>query len=365
MEKFNENLEQLIKNLSKINGDINYSKYYDFTDPGDKYVNMFYKNCSKFSNDIANKDEIIFSEENTILDNINFNQIWNSDLSDENRSVIWNYLHTLFIFAYEHIKNVDIKNILKTLKGVSSDDDDLDNDTKTLINIINSLTNKFNYDNIEEVNENDENENMSYELPQIFNGTIGNLAKEIAQEIDTNAINLDDPASLLKDLMSGNFDENNDQTGIVNLVKNITSKIQNKLSDGDIQESDLVSDAESLMKNFSNPNSSMGGLEGMGDLGNMFSSLMSNMGNMTGMQKGAMKTNMERTMSSNETKKRLKQKLEEKKKLLLQQEKILEDELNNLNTADVRDIDDLVNEIEGFNIPNKKKKKKNKSLNLK
>ena len=75
MEKFNENLEQLIKNLSKINGDINYSKYYDFTDPGDKYVNMFYKNCSKFSNDIANKDEIIFSEENTILDNINFNQI--------------------------------------------------------------------------------------------------------------------------------------------------------------------------------------------------------------------------------------------------------------------------------------------------
>ena len=365
MEKFNENLEQFIRNLSKISTDTTFMQHYDFTAPGDAYLQMFYKNCSKISNDIANKDEIIFSEENTILDNINFNKIWNSDLSDENRSVIWNYLHTLFIFAYEHIKKIDIKAILKQLKGVSSDEKNLDDDTKTLINIINSLTNKFSYDTIEEETT---DKNMSYELPQIFNGTIGNLAKEIAQEIDTNTINLDDPASLLRDLMSGNFDEDNDETGIVNLVKNITSKIQNKLSDGDIQESDLLSDAESLMKNFTNPNNKMegmGGLEGMGDLGNIFSSLMSNMSNMTGMQKGAMKTNMNRTLSTNDTKKRLKKKLEEKKKLLLQQEKILEDELNNLEVNDLRDIDDLVNEIEGYNTPSKKRVPKTKPLNLK
>jgi len=372
MEKFNKNLEQFIRNLTKINVDENYLEHYDFTDPGDKYLNIFYKNCGKFSNDIANKDEIIFSEENTILDNIDFNKIWNSNLTDEDRSVIWNYLHTLYIFAYEHIKQVDIKSIIKDLKGVSSDDHNLDSDTKTLLNIINSLTNKFNHGKISEENgadgdNEDDGKNMSYELPQIFNGTIGNLAKEIAQEIDTNAINLDDPVSLLKDLMSGNFDENNDETGIVNLVKNITGKIQNKLSDGAIQESDLLSDAESLMKNFSSPGNMGGleGLEGMGDLGSLFSNLMSNMGNMTGAQKGNMKTNMERTMSSNETKKRLKKKLEEKKKLLMLQEKILEDELKNLDTGNLKDIDELVNEIEGCNVPVKKKrKKKKKQLNL-
>ena len=49
MEKFNKNLEQFIRNLSKINGDENYLEHYDFTDPGDKYLNIFYKNCIKFS----------------------------------------------------------------------------------------------------------------------------------------------------------------------------------------------------------------------------------------------------------------------------------------------------------------------------
>uniref|UniRef100_A0A6C0B5E4 Uncharacterized protein n=1 Tax=viral metagenome TaxID=1070528 RepID=A0A6C0B5E4_9ZZZZ len=367
MEKFNKNLEQFIRNLSKISGDKTFIKKYDFVNPGDKYLKTFYKNCSKLSNDIANKDEIVFSEENTILEHINFNEIWNSDLNDENRLTIWNYLHTLYIFAYEHIKDVDIKSILKNLKNVSSDENNLDTDTKTLINIINSLTNKFSDNTVEE--ETGDDENMSYELPQIFNGTIGNLAKEIAQEINTDAINLEDPAALLKDLMSGNFDENNDTTGIVNLVKNITNKIQNKLSDGDIKENDLLSDAENLMKNFAGGGNKMAGMEGMGDLGNIFSSLMSNMNNMTNMQKGTMKTNMDRTLSNNQTKDRLKKRLAEKKKLLVQQEKILEDELNNLETTDLQDIDDLVNEIEGFNVPvkkekKKKKKKKTKQLNL-
>ena len=365
MDKFNKNLEQFIKNLSKITEDKTFLEYYDFSNPGDTYLKMFYANCAKNSNDIANKDEVVFSEENTILDNINFNKIWNSDnVSDDNKEIIWNYLHTLYIFAYEHVKDVDIKNILKKLKNVSPDENNLDDDTKTLINIINSLTGKDGgVDTIKEID--DDAENMSYELPQIFNGTIGNLAKEIAKDIDTNAINLEDPASLLRDLMSGNFDEDNDESGVVNLVKNITSKIQSKLVDGDIKESDLMTDAENLMKNFTNSNNKMpgmggmAGMEGMGDLGNIFSKLMSTMGGMTGAQKGMMKSNLERTQFANETKTRLKKKLKEKKELLVQQEKILEDELNNLEVNDLRNIDDLVNEIEGYNIPYLKKKKSN------
>ena len=36
------------------------------------------------------------------------------------------------------------------------------------------------------------------------------MAKEIAEEIDPDKINLDDPSELLKSLLSGNLDENND-----------------------------------------------------------------------------------------------------------------------------------------------------------
>ena len=62
-----------------------------------------------------------------------------------------------------------------------------------------------------------------------------------------------------------------------------------------------------------------------------------------------------------ERKNRLKQKLEEKKQLLVEQEKILEDSLNELNMGEIKDIDQLVNEIEGnFNCKKMKKKKKKK-----
>ena len=164
MNKFNENLEQFIKNLSKITKD-NYSKFYDFSDPlgpGEKYLISFYKNCKNMGDDIANKNEIIFSEENVILENINFNKIWNSDkLNDEGKKVVWNYLHTLYIFAYEHIKKVDIKDILKQLKKTSPDSENLDADTKTLINIINTLTDKFSSET--NAPEEETEEDMSFE----------------------------------------------------------------------------------------------------------------------------------------------------------------------------------------------------------
>ncbi len=370
MDRFNENLELFLTNLSKITNNEKFLKYYDFTNPGDKYLLEFYENCKNINNDIANKDEIIFSEEIKILKGVNFNSIWNmDDLTDENRNIIWNYLHTLYIFAYEYVKEVDLKNLLKELKNMHSDNESLDQETKTLLNIVDSLTNKYK-DHIEEIDESDNSEknNMSFELPGIFNGAIGNLAKEIAEEIDVNSIDLDDPSALLKNLLSGDFDQENDESGLMGLVKNISEKIQNKITTGDINESDLVSDAEKVMNNFSSGKNGMpdlgnlGNLGNMGDFGSMFNNIMSNMNNV---QRGAAKTNISRQQTSLETKNRLKKKLEEKQKLLAEQEKILEEALNTIETEDLRDIDDLVNEIEGTNSNIKKKKKKKKKKNKK
>ena len=93
-------------------------EYYDFSDlTTDKYLQMFYNNCMGQGDDISSKNEIIFSSDNTILENINFYEIWNSEkITDDNKENIWKYLHTLYIFAYETIKERDIKSILKNLK---------------------------------------------------------------------------------------------------------------------------------------------------------------------------------------------------------------------------------------------------------
>lgn len=361
MEKFNQNLEQFLTNIAKITKE-NVSDYYDFTNPGDKYVLEFYENCKEFGNDIANNDAIIFSEENTIMESIDFYTIWNSeDLSIENKDIIWSYLQTLFIFAYEYVKEVDIKNVLNEFKNLSLEDDNIDIDTKNLLNIVNNLTTKYKEKSDSGAGESatDDSDNMSFNIPDIFNGSIGNLAKEIAEEIDPSMINLDDPSALLKDLLSGNFDQENDQTGIVNLVKNITSKIQDKISNGDINQNDLFSEAQNVMSNFSNSGDS-----DMAGLGSIFSNLMSNMNTS---QAGAAKSHFEKSVTTAETKNRLKYKLAERKRLLKEQEVILEEELNNIEknqttwgVGDQRDIDDIINEIEGINVPSSSVKQKNK-----
>ena len=328
MDRFNQNFRLFLDNLSKIGCDDELLEQYDYSsDPGDTYLQKFYSNCKSISNDIANRDEIIFSEGTVIMEGFNFNKLWNrEDLSDENKDVIWKYLHTLYLFAYEHVNDINIKQVIKTFKKTGSDNESLDSETKAFINIVNSLTKKPTEEIV--VSESSESKGMSFELPEIFNGTIGNLAKEIASEIDVNNINLDNPAGLIQDLLSGNIDSNNDESGLLDLVKNISTKIQNKISNGDLNEAELFSNAQEVMSNFSKKGSSedimssipgleglggMGsipGLEGMGDLGSVFQNLMKNMGSV---QKGQAKTKFTKEQQASETKKRLRKKLKEKK----------------------------------------------------
>lgn len=143
MEKFNENLKQLLEQVCKVFPEQEESirTFYNFEDADDSYLKQFYFNCRTMGNDLSNKNEIIFSQEITILHGVDFYSIWNSEkLNNEMRENIWKYLHTLYIYAYEYEKDQDIKTILKELKKISGNPDELDEDSQTLLNIIDSLT---------------------------------------------------------------------------------------------------------------------------------------------------------------------------------------------------------------------------------
>ena len=104
MEKFNDNLKQLLGQVTKVFPEqaevIN--SHYNFENAGDVYLKQFYANCRTMGNDVSNKNEIIFSQEFTILENVDFYSIWNSEkLNKEMKQNIWKYLHTLYIYAYE------------------------------------------------------------------------------------------------------------------------------------------------------------------------------------------------------------------------------------------------------------------------
>ena len=228
MERFNQNLQLFLNNIKLILPESSeiIDATYQFDEPSnDSYLTDFYSNIYKLRNELSNHDEIIFSINNIILKNIDFNTLWNSEhVDDIVRVNIWKYLNTLYLFSYEYTNKIVLTDTLKRLKKLSKEDklNSISNDELILINIINQLS-----DQKSEViktlsldsEPTDINIDNSFIPPEIFNGVIGDLAQEIAQEIDPSKLNLDDPAKLIKSLLSGNLDEDNDTTGLSSLVK--------------------------------------------------------------------------------------------------------------------------------------------------
>jgi len=288
MDKFNENLKLLLEQINKVfpEQQEHINSIYNFEEPGDKYLRSFYLNCRTMGDDVSSKNEIIFSKENTILDGVDFYEIWNSEkLNGDMKKNIWKYLHTLYIYAYEYEKDQDLKTIMQELRKMGGNRESMDEDTRTLANIIDSLTGKFDKapEGMEEEDKQQDSDEpfSNFAAPELFDGMIGDLAKEIADEINPDELNLDDPSQLLKDLMSGNFDMENDNSGISNLVKNITGKIQNKLASGNLDETALFAEAQNVMQNFGKGGKSNNAFGGQ--MGKMFETMMQGgMGNMAG-----------------------------------------------------------------------------------
>ena len=339
MEKFNNCLSQFLhiitKNYPSQSSSINSLYKRDLSDNIiniETHLEAFLTNCNGKGDDFSSKNEIIFSKDSKILDGINFNEIWNDQsLTDSQKENIWKYLHALYLHAYEYNSEKDVKSILKELKRLTkSKEHELSEEERTFLNIIESLTierkveeNKDKSpDNSDD--ENDEGFNIgniksTFESMQndLFEGQIGTLAKEIASELDINKLNISDPMSLLKTVVSGNFDENNDSTGVSSLVKNISTKVQNKISSGELDENKLYEEAKTVMNKF-------GKLAGKGKgKNNPMASVLNTMmkhaekgqemseEDLMNMAKNMMPKNMAGLMTRKD---RLKKKLEEKKK---------------------------------------------------
>ena len=262
IEKFNQTLTELLNNVKSNYTDLEkeITDNYRFPLEGKTYIDKFCNNCKNIEQDISTKNEIIFSKEYTLLDNVNFNKLWNKEgLDNDDKEVIWKYLHTLFIYSYEYKHNKDINILLDNLKNIELDSSDLDQETKSFLNIIESLKNIDNIDignnTIDDIMDDNSNGNSSdNSIPEIFEGSIGKLANEIAEDIDPDTLNIENPSKLLEGLFSGNLDMSDDKSGIVNLVQNITEKIQNKISSGELNENDLFNEANNVMSKLNQNN---------------------------------------------------------------------------------------------------------------
>lgn len=142
-------------------------------------------------------------------------------------------------------------------------------------------------------------------LKGLFDGKIGSLAKELAEEISHDVEHLFDGEAGVDPKNTGDLINQiiKNPKKIMTLMKTISGKLQDKMKSGEISEEEIMKEAGELM-------GKMKGMKGMGPMNEMFKNLAKGMGSKGAFNVGALQR-MQKQMA---TKERMRTKLEEKTK---------------------------------------------------
>jgi len=218
-------------------------------------INNFYNKLTPYSKYISISNDKLFYDHTELyfLNEINFVLLWrDKKLTDRSKEYLWKHLHTLLIIG-NLINNIDINDLLKSIDlnkpanaessssnsinpiiGNESQMKDAKESVKHLFNSNNSANNNF------------------------IGGMVEDIAGELSQEFGKNP-NILNPQSLL----SGLFGNNNDNNPLMNIVKNVSNKIETRVKDGNIDEKELLSSAQGLFSQMNLPQGMPGMPQGM------------------------------------------------------------------------------------------------------
>jgi hypothetical protein len=263
----------------------------------DKFFDILYQNDTIFTNEKNDAD---------FLPDIDFKLLWKENLTDKTRETIWKYLQlVLFTIVsnketftgesfgntaklFEAINEEEFKSKLEEtiaqMKDVFDMSGNSDDSSETPFAGKTSGINLEDLPNAEDLHEH---------VTKMMDGKLGKLAREIAEETAAD-LNIDmENAESMNDVFKRLF---KNPTKLMSLVKNVGSKLDEKLKKGDINETELLKEASEMMQHMKN-------MPGMKDM-------MSKMGMGGGkMNMGAMQSNLEKSMRSASQKDRMRAKL--------------------------------------------------------
>ena len=270
--------------------------------------------------DILYQNEEIFSNETELclLPNINFAELYFDTTSNQTKETLWKYLQ-LILFTivtniqdkesfgnneklFEAINSDEFKNKLqetvKSMENLFSQNEFVDSsDNSPFENIFGSMNiDPSNIDNLPD------SDTIHDHINKLINGKLGNLAKELAEEttkdLDIDLENVDNVNDVFKNL----FKNPGKLMGIVN---KISGKLDEKMKDGSLKESEILEEASEIFKN-------MQTMPGMGNFKDIFKSM-----NLDGfMPKGgkfnnnAFQNMMDQNIKMSKTKERMRKKAE-------------------------------------------------------
>jgi len=248
---------------------------------GDEKYSFIYKHCltvypERFFDIIYQNDEMFStaSDVNTdFLPGINFKFLWQCEISEKTRETIWRYLQMILLSI---VGGIDAAATFGDTSKLFANVDEDDFKGKLLETLENMQS--FFPDKAEGLQEKDkekdkeklfeeahsgahdpEDEGIDDHLKSILGGKLGSLAREIAEETSRG---MSDDMGDVTDVQ-GVFKKMFENPGkLMNLVKEVGDKIDSKLKSGEVDRSDLMSEATQIMSKMKD----MPGMENIQDM---------------------------------------------------------------------------------------------------
>lgn len=362
---FNKFFSSFVKELKNLNDTLKATikQHYKVIDKSsEEYYHFFWNNVKNHIRVFIDEEDLTSNETIKHIEIIQGITIENAIdvLNDNSLQTFWNYVNILIIFAYlyteikqtstQQTNNVDVETtetidsneeqedtkhtpsvgvyllfvkVVKILSMIQNSQDPSEELADIIDDDIKSLVSKIKvFDVVNDDIKIDETADTMPIPPKDFlesieNSKIANIAKEISKEIDISNINIEKPEDVAK-LMD--FSGSNNFLG--NIVSKVSTKLTEKISSGEINQDDLLSEAMSMMGMLNGGGA--GGASGIADI-------LKNMGGLGGMLNNPMMNEMMKMAkkgkvatkntggsrrnqgSSLSTRERLRKKLEEKK----------------------------------------------------
>ena len=307
--------------------------------------------------DILYQNEDIFTTDvdTHFLPNIEFSDLWKEDISEKTRKTIWKYLQLILFSVSSSIKDgKDFGDTEKLFEAIDQDEmkKKLEETMKEMSDMFNTTMegeDKESFMNSEDL---PNPEDLQDHLNSLMDGKLGRLAQEIANETAEDMdIDVNDSANVgdvFQKLLKN-------PAKLMDLVKNIGSKLDTKLKSGEIKESELMQEAADLMEK-------MKSMPGMKNMNKIFSKMGIPMGKNQKMSANAMQARLNQNIKMSSQKERMLRKLEQRRaQKAMMQEQVEAQAPQNFKQMKFKADGGEVEKSLRTNPKKKKKKKKKKN----
>ena len=334
---------------------------------GEKLYNYCLDTYPQHFFNILYQNTDIFKENESLnfLPSINFVELWkDEEVSEKSRETIWKYLQLILFSVSKNVNSQEsFGDTAKLFEAINEDElkTKLEETMKDMEGWFNSgemfadisLNNVMDPSNIN-LSDLPDAEDLQNHISGLLDGKLGRLAHEIAAET-AEELNVDmEGATNVGEVFQKLF---KNPGKLMNMVKNVGSKLDQKLKSGEIKESELMKEASELMEKMKN----MPGMKNM-------DSLLSKMGipGVNGAGKinvNAMQARMKQNIRVASQKERMLKKLEQRRKAKAEAEARKMQEQQQYQHMVFRGDEPVEKSARKTNKKKRKKKKKKKNAN--